>query len=106
MTADVVLHCVVTRIEAKSEQFDMYMQLDVNTDIYPLHEGDKFMMVLASTLNLDGTPDTGYFTPVICFYFGIFHYPLIVSFFFIYVFDLFVDNRNTLHIEGLGTLST
>ncbi|XP_074339156.1 DNA-directed RNA polymerases II and V subunit 8A-like [Apium graveolens] len=53
----------VTRIEAKSEQFDMYMQLDVNTDIYPLHEGDKFMMVLASTLNLDGTPDTGYFTP-------------------------------------------
>ena len=71
MIADVVLHCVVTRIEAKSEQFDMYMQLDVNTDIYPLHEGDKFMMVLASTLNLDGTPDTGYFTPVICVLFCI-----------------------------------
>ncbi|KAK1271921.1 hypothetical protein QJS04_geneDACA014090 [Acorus gramineus] len=52
----------VSRIEAKSEQFEMYMQLDVNTEIYPLHVGDKFTMVLAPTLNLDGTPDTGYFT--------------------------------------------
>lgn len=106
MTAIVVLHCVVTRIEAKSEQFDMYMQLDVNTDIYPLHEGDKFMMVLASTLNLDGTPDTGYFTPVICFYFRIFHCPLIVSLFLVFVFDVFVYSRNILRIEGSSTLST
>ncbi|KAK2971321.1 hypothetical protein RJ639_037954 [Escallonia herrerae] len=53
---------LVSRIEARSEQFDMYMQLDVNTEIYPMHVGDKFMMVLASTLNLDGTPDTGYYT--------------------------------------------
>ncbi|OVA12728.1 RNA polymerase [Macleaya cordata] len=52
----------VSRIEAKSEQFDMYMQLDVNTEIYPLSVGDKFTMVLAPTLSLDGTPDTGYFT--------------------------------------------
>ncbi|KAA8527263.1 hypothetical protein F0562_034640 [Nyssa sinensis] len=52
----------VSRIEARSEQFDMYMQLDVNTDIYPIHVGDKFMMVLAPTLDLDGTPDTGYYT--------------------------------------------
>ncbi|WOK99995.1 DNA-directed RNA polymerases II, IV and V subunit 8B [Canna indica] len=51
----------VSRIEAQSEQFDMYMQLDVNTEIYPLHVGDKFAMVLAPTLSLDGTPDTGYF---------------------------------------------
>lgn len=42
----------------------MYVQLDINTEIYPMREGDKFMMVLASTLNLDGTPDTGYFNPV------------------------------------------
>ncbi|XP_059630472.1 DNA-directed RNA polymerases II and V subunit 8A-like [Cornus florida] len=52
----------VTRVEAHSEQFDMYMVLDVNTEIYPVDVGDKFMMVLASTLNLDGTPDTGYYT--------------------------------------------
>ncbi|KAI7726851.1 hypothetical protein M8C21_002788 [Ambrosia artemisiifolia] len=53
----------VNRIEARSDQFDMYMQLDVNTEIYPMHVGEKFMMVLASTLNLDGTPDSGFFTP-------------------------------------------
>ncbi|KAG0475954.1 hypothetical protein HPP92_012795 [Vanilla planifolia] len=51
----------VSRIEARSEQFDMYMQLDVNTEIYPLHVGEKFTMVLAPSLNLDGTPDSGYF---------------------------------------------
>ncbi|KQK17344.1 DNA-directed RNA polymerases II, IV and V subunit 8B [Brachypodium distachyon] len=50
----------VNRIEARSEQ--MYMQLDVATDVYPMHAGDKFTMVLAPTLNLDGTPDTGYYT--------------------------------------------
>lgn len=55
---------VVNRVEARSDQFDMYMQLDVNTDVYPMHVGDKFMMVLATTLNLDGTPDSGFFSPV------------------------------------------
>ncbi|CAA2997479.1 DNA-directed RNA polymerases II and V subunit 8A-like [Olea europaea subsp. europaea] len=53
----------VTRITAKSDQFDMLMVLDINSDIYPMHVGEKFMMVLASTLNLDGTPDSGYFNP-------------------------------------------
>lgn len=61
-----ILHFVVNRIEARSEQFDMFMLLDVNTEIYPMRVKDKFMMVLASTLNLDGTPDTGYFIQVIC----------------------------------------
>ncbi|KAK4492890.1 hypothetical protein RD792_000215 [Penstemon davidsonii] len=53
----------VSRISARSEQFEMLMHLDINVEIYPMYAGDKFMMVLASTLNLDGTPDTGYFTP-------------------------------------------
>uniref|UniRef100_A0A453AQ20 DNA-directed RNA polymerases I, II, and III subunit RPABC3 n=1 Tax=Aegilops tauschii subsp. strangulata TaxID=200361 RepID=A0A453AQ20_AEGTS len=52
----------VNRIEARSEQLEMYMQLDIATDVYPMHMGDKFTMVLAPTLNLDGTPDTGYYT--------------------------------------------
>eukprot|EP00262_Sarcandra_glabra_P008064 TRINITY_DN21237_c0_g1_i1.p1 TRINITY_DN21237_c0_g1~~TRINITY_DN21237_c0_g1_i1.p1 ORF type:complete len:146 (-),score=32.32 TRINITY_DN21237_c0_g1_i1:177-614(-) len=52
----------VSRIEARSEQFDMYMLLDVNTEVYPLSIGEKFTMVLAPTLSLDGTPDSGYFT--------------------------------------------
>lgn len=54
----------VTRIEAQSQNCDMFMHLDVNTEIYPMHVGDKFTMALAHTLNLDGTPDTGYFNPV------------------------------------------
>ncbi|PKA59298.1 hypothetical protein AXF42_Ash001392 [Apostasia shenzhenica] len=53
----------VSRIEARSEQFDMYMQLDVNIELYPIHVGEKFTMVLSPTLNLDGTPDSGYFNP-------------------------------------------
>ncbi|CAD6334977.1 unnamed protein product [Miscanthus lutarioriparius] len=52
----------VSRVEARSEQLDMYMQLDVATDVYPVCAGEKFNMVLAPTLNLDGTPDTGYYT--------------------------------------------
>ena len=54
----------VSRIEARSEQFDMHMLLDVNTDIYPLQVDDKFTMGLASTLSLDGTPDDGTFDQV------------------------------------------
>ncbi|TKW22901.1 hypothetical protein SEVIR_4G258400v4 [Setaria viridis] len=50
----------VTRVEAHNEQ--VYMQLDVATEIFPLRAGDKFNMVIAPTLNLDGTPDTGYYT--------------------------------------------
>ena len=58
---------VVTRIEAHSQNCDMFMHLDVNTDVYPMFVNDKFTMALAHTLNLDGTPDTGYYTPVILF---------------------------------------
>ncbi|KAK3135999.1 hypothetical protein QOZ80_5BG0426440 [Eleusine coracana subsp. coracana] len=50
----------VNRIEAKSE--GMYMQLDVAIAVYPMKEGEKFTMVLAPTVNLDGTQDTGYYT--------------------------------------------
>lgn len=55
----------VTRIEARSEKFDMFMHLDINSEIYPLKVGQKFALVLVSTLNPDGTPDTGYYTQVI-----------------------------------------
>ena len=49
---------------AESEDSSIYMQLDVAIEVYPMCKGEKFKMVLASTLNLDGTPDTGYFTRV------------------------------------------
>ncbi|KAL9309657.1 putative RNA polymerase, Rpb8, nucleic acid-binding protein [Arabidopsis thaliana] len=53
----------VTRVQATSHNLEMFMHLDVNTEVYPLAVGDKFTLALAPTLNLDGTPDTGYFTP-------------------------------------------
>ncbi|XP_020221883.1 DNA-directed RNA polymerases II, IV and V subunit 8B [Cajanus cajan] len=54
----------VTRIEARSEKFDMFMHLDINSEIYPLKVGQTFTMVLVSTPNPDGTPDTGYYTQI------------------------------------------
>ncbi|CAI9109520.1 OLC1v1009354C2 [Oldenlandia corymbosa var. corymbosa] len=41
----------------------MKMHLDINTEIYPMRVGEKFLMGLASTLSLDGTPDSGYYMP-------------------------------------------
>lgn len=54
----------MTRIEARSEKFDMFMQLDINSELYPLKMGQKFSLALVPTLNPDGTPDTGYYNPV------------------------------------------
>lgn len=58
---------LVSRIEASSEQYDMFMQLDVNIEAYPIQAGEKFRMVLAPTLHLDGADVTDYFTQVILF---------------------------------------
>ncbi|RYR70101.1 hypothetical protein Ahy_A03g016618 isoform A [Arachis hypogaea] len=55
----------VTRIEARSERFDMFMHLDINSEVYPLKVGQKCALLLVPTLNLDGTPDTGYYIGVI-----------------------------------------
>ena len=37
----------------------MDMLLDVNTELFPLEEGDKFRMALAPSLRMDGQPETG-----------------------------------------------
>ena len=37
----------------------MHLDLDVNTDLWPLELGERFTFALASTLSLDGAPDTG-----------------------------------------------
>mmetsp|Transcript_6118 Transcript_6118/g.8896 ORF Transcript_6118/g.8896 Transcript_6118/m.8896 type:complete len:147 (+) Transcript_6118:93-533(+) len=47
----------VNRIQAIGTTFDCSLLLDTNSEIYPIWENDKLTMVLASTLNLDGTPD-------------------------------------------------
>ena len=37
----------------------MELLIDVNSEIYPLAEGEKFSLALASTLALDGSEDDG-----------------------------------------------
>ncbi|KAH7522654.1 DNA-directed RNA polymerases II and V subunit 8A [Ziziphus jujuba] len=41
----------VTRIAAQSEKHGILMNLDVNTEIYPMKKKEKFLMVLSPTLN-------------------------------------------------------
>uniref|UniRef100_A0A7N2R751 Uncharacterized protein n=1 Tax=Quercus lobata TaxID=97700 RepID=A0A7N2R751_QUELO len=43
----------VTRIEARSEKCDMFMQLDVNTEIYPIDKEERFLVALSTTLSLE-----------------------------------------------------
>ncbi|KAJ1677386.1 DNA-directed RNA polymerases I, II, and III subunit RPABC3 [Spiromyces aspiralis] len=45
---------IVSRISARSENYDMDLILDINTDLYPLNAEDKFSLVLASSLNVSG----------------------------------------------------
>jgi len=49
----------VSRLHCESESFKMDLILDVNTQIYPVDLGDKFRMVIATSLREDGTVDDG-----------------------------------------------
>lgn len=51
----------VNRIVARSENYQMDLVLDINSQLYKLDVAHKFILVLASTLNLDGTPDANEF---------------------------------------------
>jgi len=50
------LHC---ESDCESESFKMDLILDINSWIYPMELGDKFRLVLATTLKEDGFPDSG-----------------------------------------------
>ena len=65
----IYMHCAVLniyilldRLHCESESFKMDLILDINDWIYPMELGDKFRLVLATTLREDGFPDTGMFT--------------------------------------------
>ncbi|KAJ0948511.1 putative RNA polymerase, Rpb8, nucleic acid-binding protein [Helianthus annuus] len=45
----------VSRVQAKGEESGMHIVLDVNSQLYPMHAGEKFRMVLSQTLNEDGS---------------------------------------------------
>ncbi|KAL7336471.1 RNA polymerase, partial [Rhodotorula toruloides] len=44
----------VSRIAAKSQNHDMRMTLDINTDLIDLRQESEFSLALASTLHPDG----------------------------------------------------
>lgn len=54
----------VSRLHCESESFKMDLILDVNTHAYPVDLGDKFRMVIATSLREDGAPDDGEFDPM------------------------------------------
>ncbi|KAJ4823586.1 hypothetical protein Tsubulata_040347, partial [Turnera subulata] len=41
----------VSRIDAQSEKLDLHLLLDVNTEIYPIHPNEKFVVLLTETLS-------------------------------------------------------
>ncbi len=47
----------VNRIAATGTTYECDLLLDMNCQIYSIKDGEKITFVLASTLNLDGTPD-------------------------------------------------
>ncbi|KMT14336.1 hypothetical protein BVRB_4g071190 [Beta vulgaris subsp. vulgaris] len=51
----------VSRFEAQSDKFDAFILLDVNIDVYRINKDKRYTIGLATTLDLDGTPDTGYY---------------------------------------------
>ena len=47
----------MSRIEAKSEVMKIDIELDVNTDIYPMEKDAYYSMVIANSVNLDGSEE-------------------------------------------------
>nr|KAG5700157.1 hypothetical protein BaRGS_010464 [Batillaria attramentaria] len=54
---------MLSRLFCESESFKMDLILDVNTMLYPVDLGDKFRLVVATTLREDGVPDDGEYNP-------------------------------------------
>ncbi|KAL6433778.1 hypothetical protein ACFW04_005787 [Cataglyphis niger] len=52
------------RLHCESESFKMDLILDVHSWLYPMDLGDKFRLVLATTLREDGYPDGNEWNPM------------------------------------------
>src|ERR1700761_5207519 len=48
------LFLLVSRLTARSANFDMHVSLDLNFELYPLRPDDKFTLVLATSLARGG----------------------------------------------------
>ncbi len=55
----------MSRLQCHSESFQADLLLDVNTQLYPMDLNQRFALSLATTLRLDGKPDTGGGRPVL-----------------------------------------
>ena len=51
----------MSRIVCRGENYDADLVLDYNSAIYRLPQGCRFLLVLARSLNLDGSPDVNEF---------------------------------------------
>jgi len=52
----------VSRLDCRSENFDMEIVMDVNTDLYPVKLNEKMSIALATSLE-EGVPDPGTYVP-------------------------------------------
>ena len=53
----------VSRLHCESESFKMDLILDINCQVYPVDLGDKFRLVIATTLKEDGYPGDAEWDP-------------------------------------------
>ena len=53
----ILMTSIVSRIEAKSEVNKLEIELDVNTDIYPMEKDSYYAMALATSLSPDGSEE-------------------------------------------------
>ena len=62
----------VSRLFCDSESFKMDLILDVNTQLYPVSLGDKFRLLVTTSLREDGMPDDGdYLSTGMCMVYGL-----------------------------------
>ena len=47
----------IARITCRSMDRGTLITLDINTDLYPLSKGDQISLLIATTLNLDGSKE-------------------------------------------------
>lgn len=50
----------MSRLVCESENYDLEMHVDVNTQLYPVDVGNKYTIVLASSISEDDSADKGY----------------------------------------------
>ncbi|XP_051144231.1 DNA-directed RNA polymerases II, IV and V subunit 8B-like [Andrographis paniculata] len=55
-----VVYDKVSRINAKSEDGDFYLELDIHSELYPMLPREKYRMVISNSILMDGSAVPGY----------------------------------------------